>query len=46
MKDLKPVELPACWECAADGGVWEFDCDQCNVDGQYDREGNVRWDYV
>ena len=46
MIDVKPVDLQPCWECAADGDAWCFDCDQCNVDDQYDRDGIVRWDYV
>lgn len=45
MEDLDPKDLQPCWECAEDGGVWEFDCDQCNVDGMFDKHGKIRADY-
>ena len=43
---MKRIELPACWECNMDSGLWEFDCDQCNVDGMYNSDGSIRKDYV
>jgi hypothetical protein len=40
------IKLPPCWECNADNEPWCFDCDQCNVDGMYDKSGKVRADYI
>ena len=45
-KDMAKVNLPACWECAADGDSWEYDCDQCNVDNMYTPEGKVKANYI
>lgn len=46
MQDLEPEDLQPCCECAEDGDAWEFDCDQCNPDGMFDKFGKIRADYV
>ena len=43
MKEMGPA---ACWECRDDGEPWCHDCDQCNTDGMYNEQGEVRSDYV
>lgn len=44
--NIEKFFLMACWECRENGDPWEYDCDQCNPDGQYDRNGQQRPDYA